>query len=92
MPNNYYEAKRLFSKLGLESEKIDCCVNDCMIFYDNDNGKMMHPCSNANFMGNIDNAQSIQARATKKPIPLKSMFYLPIIPRLQRMFSSMQTT
>ncbi|KOM47545.1 hypothetical protein LR48_Vigan07g124900 [Vigna angularis] len=31
-------------------------------------------------------------RRQKKPIPLKSMFYLPIIPRLQRMFTSMQTS
>jgi len=28
----------------------------------------------------------------KKLIPLKSMFYLPLVPRLQRMFASMQTT
>jgi len=39
LPKNYYEAKRLVSKLGLESKKIDCCVNVCMLFYDNDNGK-----------------------------------------------------
>jgi len=38
-PNNYYEAKRLVSKLGLEHKQIDCCVNGCMLFYDNDNGK-----------------------------------------------------
>jgi len=34
-PNNYYEVMRLISKLGLESEKIDCC----MLLYDNNNGK-----------------------------------------------------
>jgi len=28
----------------------------------------------------------------QKTITVKSMFYLPIIPRLQRMFASMQTT
>jgi len=39
LPNNYYEAKRLVSTLGLGSKKIDCCVNDCMLFYDNGNGK-----------------------------------------------------
>ena len=39
LPNNYYEAKRLVSKLGLESKKIDCFVNGCMLFYNNDNGK-----------------------------------------------------
>jgi len=39
LPKNYYEAKRLVSKLGLESKKIDCYVNGRMLFYDNDNGK-----------------------------------------------------
>ena len=39
LPNNYYEAKKLVSKLGLESKKIDCFVNGCILFYDNDNGK-----------------------------------------------------
>jgi len=29
--------------------------------------------------------------STKKLFPVKTMFYLPIIPRLQRMFASMQT-
>jgi len=38
-PNNYYEAKRLVSKLVLESKKIDYCVNNCMLFYDNDSGQ-----------------------------------------------------
>jgi len=39
LPNNYYEAKRLVSKLGLESKKIGCCMKNCMLFYDNDIGK-----------------------------------------------------
>jgi len=51
LPKNYYEAKRLVSKLGLESKKIDCCMNGCMLFYDNDNGKMMHLCSKCKFCG-----------------------------------------
>jgi len=34
-PKNYYEAKRLVSKLGLKSKKIDFCVKGCMLFYDN---------------------------------------------------------
>jgi len=38
-PNNYYEAKRLVSKIGFKYKKIDCCVNGYMCFYDNDSGK-----------------------------------------------------
>ena len=36
LPKSYYEAKRLVSKLGLESKWIDCCSNGCMLFYDNE--------------------------------------------------------
>ena len=39
LPTSYYEAKRLVSKLGLTAKRIDCCVNGCMLFYDNDDGK-----------------------------------------------------
>jgi len=53
--------------------------------------KMMHPCSNANFVDTLDITLHAGQRQKKKPIPLKFMYYLPIIPRLQRMFASMQT-
>ena len=65
LPNNYYEAKKLVSKLGLESKKIDCCVNDCMFFYDNDNGKNDASLLNANIVGNHDTTQNIQNRGKK---------------------------
>ena len=50
--NNYYEVKRLVSKLGLESKKIDCCMNDCMLFCDNDNGKNDASLLRCKFYGN----------------------------------------
>ena len=31
-----YDAKRLVSKLGLEAKRIDCCVDGCMLYYNND--------------------------------------------------------
>ncbi|GAU24138.1 hypothetical protein TSUD_83730 [Trifolium subterraneum] len=36
LPTNYYDAKRLVSKLGLQVKKIDCFVQGCMLFYDNE--------------------------------------------------------
>jgi len=39
LPKNYFDAKRLVSKLGLEVKRIDCCVKGCMLFYDNEYGK-----------------------------------------------------
>ncbi|XP_072071887.1 uncharacterized protein [Arachis hypogaea] len=34
--SNFYEAKKLVSKLGMESNKIDCCINGCMLYYKED--------------------------------------------------------
>ncbi|XP_070043072.1 uncharacterized protein [Nicotiana tomentosiformis] len=36
LPNDYYNAKKLVSKLGLSSTKIDCCENGCMLYYKDD--------------------------------------------------------
>src|SRR5436190_22392671 len=33
IPSNFYEAKKLVSKLGLISQKIDCCINGCLLYY-----------------------------------------------------------
>ena len=38
LPQTYYEAKQLVSKLGLGVKRIDCCINGCMLFYDNEFG------------------------------------------------------
>ncbi|XP_060183236.1 uncharacterized protein LOC132613209 [Lycium barbarum] len=34
--DNYYKAKRLVSKLGLSSVRINCCENGCMLYYNDD--------------------------------------------------------
>jgi len=36
---NTYDATNLVSKLGLNSKRIDCCMDGCMLFYDNEYGK-----------------------------------------------------
>ncbi|MCI77125.1 hypothetical protein A2U01_0098395, partial [Trifolium medium] len=35
---SYYEAKQLVSKLGLGVKRIGCCINGCMLFYNNEFG------------------------------------------------------
>ena len=92
LPKSYYEAKSLVSKLGLESKRIDCCVRGCMLYYDNEFGKNDSAlveckfCGEPRYMSHTDNGKGRQ-----KLVPRKAMFYLPIIPRLQRMFASPQT-
>ncbi|XP_019226099.1 PREDICTED: uncharacterized protein LOC109207610 [Nicotiana attenuata] len=36
LPKDFYTAKKLVSKLGLSSERIDCCEKGCMLFYMDD--------------------------------------------------------
>ncbi|CAK8537117.1 unnamed protein product [Lathyrus sativus] len=36
LPTSYYKTNGLVSKLGLEVRQIDCCINGCMLFYENE--------------------------------------------------------
>ena len=36
IPKDFYQAKRLISKIGLNEVKIDCCLNGCMLYYKDD--------------------------------------------------------
>jgi len=91
LPKIYYDAKKLVSKLGYEAKKIDCCVSGCMLFYDNDSGKKDAALLECKFCHKPRYHPIHQGSRRKKPIIAKSMFYLSIIQRLQRIFASMQT-
>jgi len=77
---------RLVSKLGMEAKRIDCCVDDCMLYYNNG---VLTECKFCNM--SRYHAKTV-GTSNRKLVPVKAMFYLPIIPRLQRMFASLQTT
>lgn len=86
MPKNFYHAKKSVEKLGLGCIKIHRCPNGCMIYYHPDN-KHLRKCKiygEARYKHVIINGKS-------KEIPLKKMWYFPLSPRLQRLYSSMQT-
>ena len=36
IPSDYGKVKKIVSRLGLTSKKIDCCVNGCMLYYKDD--------------------------------------------------------
>ncbi|XP_052734056.1 uncharacterized protein LOC128196612 [Vigna angularis] len=91
LPKTYYDAKKIVSKLGLQSQRIDCCVDGCMLFYDNEYGKMDGALVECKFCGKPRYQQHKTGASSKKKVPVKSMFYLPIIPRLQRLYASKET-
>ncbi|XP_004513291.1 uncharacterized protein [Cicer arietinum] len=83
LPDNYYQATQLVSKLGLKVEKIDCCKKGCMLYYKDDN--KLSECK-------ICHSPRFIPRRTGmgkyKDVPAKRIFYFPIIPRLQRLYAS----
>ncbi|CAJ2649063.1 unnamed protein product [Trifolium pratense] len=92
LPKNYYEARQLVAKLGLGAKRIDCCVNGCMLYYSNEFGVADGALLECKFCQEPRYRVTRNSRSVRrKPIPRKAMFYLPIIPRLQRLYASMQT-
>ncbi|XP_049367943.1 uncharacterized protein LOC125832793 [Solanum verrucosum] len=79
IPDNFFKAKRLVSKLGLSSMRIHCCENGCMLYYKDDID--LESCK---FCGKSCYKQT----PSGKKVPIKAMHYLPLIPRLKRLYAS----
>ncbi|XP_058784647.1 uncharacterized protein LOC131659476 [Vicia villosa] len=86
MPKNFYNAKKSVEKLGLGCIKIHCCPNGCMIYY-HPHDKHLRKCK----IFGEDRYKHVIRNGKSKEIPLKKIWYFPFIPRLQRLYSSMQT-
>ncbi|CAK8573023.1 unnamed protein product [Lathyrus sativus] len=89
MPISYYDVKRMMSKLRLKVKKIDCCIGGCMLFYDNEFGKNnggLEECKFCQSPRYLSRSKGVYQK--QKQFAMKSMFYLPIIFSLQRMFAS----
>ena len=82
--SKFSDAEKLVKKLGLTSTKIDCCVNGCILYYKD--GAHLQQCK-------FCDAPRYRVRTSKKKrkqkdVPLARIHYLPIIPRLKRLFAS----
>ncbi|XP_048430866.1 uncharacterized protein LOC125472887 [Pyrus x bretschneideri] len=84
LPEDHKSAQKMLKGLGLGYEKIHACVNNCILFYKENNQLDKCPiCNEPRFK------MTSQNRKTK--IPQKVMRYLPLKPRLQRLYMSMHT-
>ena len=83
VPESFYEAKKLIKRLGLTSIKYDCCINGCMLYYKDDAELTM-----CKFCGH----NRFKVSANNKLVPYKRSHYLPLTPRLKRLYASMQST
>jgi hypothetical protein len=79
IPNNLYECKSLLKGLKMPYVKINVYVNNCMIYYKQD--ELKKKCDLCGESRYVVLEQAIQGRKLK-PIPRKVLRYLPVIPRL----------
>ncbi|XP_076958533.1 uncharacterized protein LOC143634297 [Bidens hawaiensis] len=80
LPRNFYETKKMLKPLELPSQRIHVCKNHCMLF----NGQY----------SDLDRCivcKEDRYRERGKKVPKLVMIYMPIGPRLQRLFYSEKT-
>ncbi|CAN6710936.1 unnamed protein product [Malus baccata var. baccata] len=85
LPEDHKSAQKVLKGLGLGYEKIHACINNCILFYKEN--KQLDKCPVCN-----EPRFKMTSQNRKTKIPQKVMRYLPLKPRLQRLYMSMHTT
>lgn len=89
LPSRTYDAKKILCPMGVGYKKIHACPNDC-ILYRNDFEKL-HKCPTCNlsrYKVKTGESNSDDNDDVTKGSPAKVLWYLPIIPRFQRLFAN----
>ncbi|KAL0451815.1 UNVERIFIED_CONTAM: hypothetical protein Slati_1159600 [Sesamum latifolium] len=85
-PLDYCNKKKLIKDLGLPVEKIDACKNGCMLYWKDDiDLDYCKVCGEARYK----TTKERNPNRTKTPYAV--LRYLPITPRLQRLYASQAT-
>ena len=84
IPSNFYQAKTMLKGLLLPKVKIDCCVDGCMLFYKEDSDL-----SECKFCG--QDRYTTSRRGSRKRVGRSILTYMPLAPRLQRLFMCSKT-
>jgi hypothetical protein len=89
MSKDMYQSKKLLSALGMEYEKIDVCKDNCMIFYKEHKNEMKClKCGKPRF---VEVTNEDGEKVTTKTAQ-KQLRYMPLTPRMKRLFISKKTT
>ncbi|KAL0396052.1 UNVERIFIED_CONTAM: hypothetical protein Scaly_0053600 [Sesamum calycinum] len=83
LPKDYYSTKKLIRELGLPVEKIDACKAGCMLFWKDD--KHLEFCK---FCGHARYKPIKGQKPHRKRSAYATLRYLPITPRLQRLYAN----
>ncbi|XP_043814060.1 uncharacterized protein LOC122723981 [Manihot esculenta] len=85
--DNFYSTKKLLEGLGLPIQKIHSCLNSCMIYWGEDNELLRcKVCDHPRYKRLRDGQSS-----SKTQVAYSKMYYMPITPRLQRLYASNAT-
>jgi len=88
LPNHNYEAKKILCPMGMEYKKIHACPNDCILYQkDFELLKSCPRCGLSRYtlkQKDDDTIEDIENDGS----PMKVMWYLPIIPRMTRLFAN----
>ncbi|XP_023729236.2 uncharacterized protein LOC111876911 [Lactuca sativa] len=87
LPVSTYQAKKLMCPMGMEIERIHACPNDCML-YRNDYADLHSciTCGTSRYKRKNPTEENNIMRMSGPPA--KVLWYLPIIPRLKRLFAN----
>ncbi|KAK1423448.1 hypothetical protein QVD17_18751 [Tagetes erecta] len=80
IPTSHYEAKKKLKKIGLGYESIHACINDCALFYKEN--ELMQNCPVCN------ESRWVDKNTKGKKVPQKVLRYFPLTDRLRRRYSS----
>ncbi|PKA49514.1 hypothetical protein AXF42_Ash004054 [Apostasia shenzhenica] len=81
IPKNFYDTKKMIKQMGLPYVKIHACINDCIIYYKEYNDLNSCPlCKHPRYKNCSERRSTME--------PFKVLRYLPITPRLQRLYMS----
>ncbi|KAL4585211.1 hypothetical protein LXL04_009827 [Taraxacum kok-saghyz] len=87
LPVSLYQAKKIMCAMDLEIERIHACPNDCML-YRNEHANL-HECITCGTSRYLRKKQTeYNSDVKKNGPPAKLLWYLPIVPRLKRLFAN----
>ena len=91
MVDNFYRTKKLVQGLSLPVEKINCCNNNCMIYWGDDSSLTSCKfCNHPLFKRKRELGK--HKKIKNKNVPFKRMYYFSLSPRLQWLYASEATT
>lgn len=92
LPKTYYEARKIIRELGLDYKKIHACPKDCILFRGEHAKKDVCPVCESSRWKKDDEKKTSSGKAKVKRIAAKVLHYFPLIPRIQRLFSTSKTS